>query len=82
MSEAPTAYRISTPNTDVKRGTITTPPPNPVSDPKKPALNDASQTSKENSRMFTRHFFSSGVKRSYTAGVAVLNQVKYKYLGS
>ena len=51
-SEAPTAYRMSTPNTEVKRGTMTTPPPKPVSDPKKPAVNEPIQTSKENSRMF------------------------------
>ena len=36
-SDAPIAYRISTPNTSVSSGTITTPPPSPVSDPSIPA---------------------------------------------
>src|SRR5574340_115134 len=44
-SDAPMAYWISTPNPRVKSGTITTPPPRPVSDPKKPAVSAPSQTS-------------------------------------
>ena len=43
ISEAPIAYLISTPNTRVNKGTITTPPPNPVSEPRNPALKEPSQ---------------------------------------
>lgn len=43
---------MSTPNIEVKKGTMTTPPPNPVSAPKKPALSEPIQTSEENSRIF------------------------------
>src|SRR5262252_5822792 len=49
-SDAPTAYRISTLNTRVKNGTSTTPPPSPVSDPRKPAVNDPIATRAVNSR--------------------------------
>ncbi|GAB4237852.1 MAG: hypothetical protein Kow0049_24020 [Stanieria sp.] len=51
--EAPTAYLISTPKIAVNRGTITTPPPKPVSAPTKPAVKEQTQTSNENSKIFT-----------------------------
>ncbi|GAB1544704.1 hypothetical protein NUACC21_73800 [Scytonema sp. NUACC21] len=49
--EAPTAYLISTPNTEANNGTITTPPPKPVNAPRKPAVNDPNQTNNENSKI-------------------------------
>src|SRR4051794_30041190 len=38
-SDAPAAYRRSTPNPSTRSGTITTPPPSPVSAPSRPAAN-------------------------------------------
>jgi hypothetical protein len=43
---------MSTPKTEVRKGTITTPPPSPVNEPKKPAANAPNQISKEISRAF------------------------------
>src|SRR5262245_26954947 len=48
-SEAPIAYRMSTPKPRTRSGTITTPPPSPVSAPKKPAATDPRQSSSVNS---------------------------------
>jgi hypothetical protein len=56
IREAPTAYLISTPNTNVNKGMITTPPPKPVKDPRNPALNDASQISAEKSNRFISYY--------------------------
>jgi hypothetical protein len=43
---------MSTPKTEVRKGTITTPPPSPVNEPKKPAAKAPNQISKEISRAF------------------------------
>src|SRR5579864_3499685 len=43
---------MSTLNTSASRGTRTTPPPNPVRAPRKPAMNAPSQTRMVNSRLF------------------------------
>src|ERR1700722_107403 len=51
-SEAPIAYRISTPNTKVSSGTITTPPPSPVNAPSSPAAIDPAATINVNSKLF------------------------------
>src|SRR5438270_12296081 len=45
------AYRISTPSSRLSMGTKTTPPPRPVSAPRKPAISEPPQTSKLNSRI-------------------------------
>src|SRR5438874_2524891 len=53
---APTVVAISrnmpTPNAAVKSGTMTTPPPRPVSAPRKPATSPPSHTKSVNSRTF------------------------------
>ena len=54
-SEAPMAYRMSTPNRKARSGTMTTPPPNPVREPRNPAAREPSQTRSENSREFMNH---------------------------
>src|SRR5438067_1166063 len=51
-SDAPTAYRRSTPRTMVSSGTITTPPPSPVREPRNPAASDAPPTTAVNSATF------------------------------
>src|ERR1700745_1186205 len=51
-SAAPIAYRMSTPNTIVSNGTITTPPPSPVSAPKKPAATAPTKINAVNSVTF------------------------------
>src|SRR5438105_5015657 len=47
------AYRMSTPNSSVKAGVRTTPPPSPVSAPRKPAAAAMTQISPVNSSAFT-----------------------------
>src|ERR1700722_4352867 len=42
--DAPIAYLISTPSASASAGTITTPPPRPVSAPRKPATADMANT--------------------------------------
>src|SRR5271155_438100 len=54
-SAAPMAYRMSTPNSSVSIGTITTPPPNPVSAPKNPASSDPKPINAVNSSVVNRH---------------------------
>src|SRR5580698_261714 len=49
---------MSTPNTSVSNGTITTPPPSPVNDPSIPARNDPRVTSNVNSSVFNFSMFS------------------------
>ncbi len=60
-SEAPEEYRMSTPKPKVKRGTMIIPPPNPVTEPKKPAINEPVPTSRENSRMFKGSFLNQNI---------------------
>src|SRR5579885_3774451 len=51
-SAAPIAYLISTLKSSVSIGTITTPPPSPVSAPRNPARNDPAKISALNSAVF------------------------------
>src|SRR5262249_13983081 len=48
-SEAPIAYRMSTLKPRTSSGTMTTPPPSPVSAPRNPAATDPRQSSSVNS---------------------------------
>src|SRR5690242_15683368 len=50
-SDAPTAYRRSTPKSSVSIGTITIPPPRPVNAPRSPAENEPIATSSVKRRM-------------------------------
>ena len=49
---APIAYRKSMPNSRVNAGVITTPPPNPVSEPRKPATDATTSRDAANSNEF------------------------------
>jgi hypothetical protein len=49
---------MSTPNARVRRGTMTTPPPRPVRDPKNPATSEPNQINVVNSRIFTVRFIA------------------------
>src|ERR1700722_10245208 len=57
---------MSTPKTSVRSGTITTPPPRPVSDPRNPAPTEPSQSTATNSRVFIRALtHPSAARRGY-----------------
>lgn len=49
------AYRMSTPSKTVSAGVTTTPPPNPVRAPRKPAIAEMKKTSGVNSAIVIYH---------------------------
>src|ERR1019366_2229602 len=64
-----------TPNAMVSRGTMTTPPPSPVSDPTKPAASDPANAAAENSRLFTYLHHRKLVFFRFGAAVPSLGEV-------